>query len=245
MTDWFEKENGLFGKEYYLRHKSFCTTQRTMTEVDFICKHLDIHKATLDLGCGYGRHSIELAKRGFDVTGVDLSQELLSLAQRKTVLNGVNITFRQEDMRRLDTRRKYGNIICLYTSFGYFKSSDEHMGVLKNVADTLEDGKSIFILEIYNYSKKITELTSLKKQTLENGTELLFDHFLRENHLLSSIYNTKTGEKIVRSLTLFKPGDIIHMATNSGLQLVGMFGNYQEDAYGEYSDYFITKWKLQ
>jgi 2-polyprenyl-3-methyl-5-hydroxy-6-metoxy-1,4-benzoquinol methylase len=75
MTQWYEE---LF-KDYGIKYDNENFAQGTLGECDFIEKEINSNRSfkILDIGCGTGRHSIELAKRGYTVTGVDLSDSLL------------------------------------------------------------------------------------------------------------------------------------------------------------------------
>ena len=89
---------------YARQYDEECYTQGTLGEVDFIEQELehDRAKTILDIGYGTGRHSIELAKRGYQVTGVDLSEGQLARAREKAAAAGVSVDFRQCDARELD-----------------------------------------------------------------------------------------------------------------------------------------------
>jgi 2-polyprenyl-3-methyl-5-hydroxy-6-metoxy-1,4-benzoquinol methylase len=89
MTQWYEALFANFGKSY--DKESF--TQGTVGEVDFVERELaaDRAKRILDIGCGTGRHAVELAKRGYRVTGFDLSEGQLRLAREKAAAAGVTV----------------------------------------------------------------------------------------------------------------------------------------------------------
>jgi 2-polyprenyl-3-methyl-5-hydroxy-6-metoxy-1,4-benzoquinol methylase len=75
----------------------------TIGECDFIEKELNFDKSLkiLDVGCGTGRHSIELSKRGYSVTGIDLSETQLEKAREKAEINNLEIDFLRHDARNL------------------------------------------------------------------------------------------------------------------------------------------------
>ena len=91
MKQWYEALFDNYAKSY----DSECYVQGTVGEVDFIEKELgfDKSKRILDIGCGTGRHAIELAKRGYKVTGVDLSKSQLQRAKEKASDAKVEIEF--------------------------------------------------------------------------------------------------------------------------------------------------------
>ncbi len=74
----------------------------------------------LDVPCGYGRHTILLARRGYRVTGVDLGREVLAMAREQARCKGLRVELRRGDMRRLPFRGKFDLVLNLFTSFGYF-----------------------------------------------------------------------------------------------------------------------------
>ena len=99
----------------------------------------------LDLACGPGRHSVALAKRGFRVTGVDLSAFLLGEARQQARAQGVNVEWVREDMRRFARPESFDLVISLFTSFGYFESRDDDLSVLRNIRASLRPGGALVI----------------------------------------------------------------------------------------------------
>ncbi|MFC1475475.1 class I SAM-dependent methyltransferase [Candidatus Zixiibacteriota bacterium] len=103
--------------------------------------------AILDLCCGAGRHSIELARRGFQVTGVDRTASYLDRAKEHAGNHDVQVEFIQKDMRRFRRDDTYDAAINMFTSFGYFADPHDDRQVLANVCHSLKPGGR-FILEI-------------------------------------------------------------------------------------------------
>ena len=97
MKQWYEE---LF-TDYANTYDKEEFTKGTVTEVDFIESQIefDSTRKILDVGCGTGRHAIELAKRGYQVTGIDLSEDQLKRAKEKAESEGVEVTFLQGDAR--------------------------------------------------------------------------------------------------------------------------------------------------
>lgn len=94
----------------------------------------------LDLCCGAGRHAVELARRGFQVTGVDRIAAYLDLARKRAAENNVHIEFILEDMRRFRRDEAFDCTINMLTSFGYFADPNEDRQVLTNVCHSLKPG---------------------------------------------------------------------------------------------------------
>src|SRR5207249_10238727 len=123
---WYED---FFGSDYLIRY----VHPETAAQVEAIDKILHLRKGgrILDVACGAGRHSIELAKRGYRVSGLDLSSSLLSEARKAARGAGVKVTFVQGDMRRLRFRGAFDSAISMFTSFGYFDRQEEDCEVLR------------------------------------------------------------------------------------------------------------------
>lgn len=91
----------------------------------------------LDLGCGAGRHARQLAARGFDVTGLDLSEASIRTAN---AFANERLRFARHDMRVPFGDNSFDYVFNLFTSFGYFDTADEHLAVIRNMASALVVG---------------------------------------------------------------------------------------------------------
>jgi SAM-dependent methyltransferase len=103
--------------------------------------------AMLDLACGIGRHSLELARRGFRVTGVDRTRLYLERAIRQARDEGLGVEFIREDMRRFRRPGAFDGAINLFTSFGYFPDPADDRRVVENVLASLKPG-GVFVLDL-------------------------------------------------------------------------------------------------
>ncbi len=119
-------------------------------EVDEIIDLLALQpgSAVEDLGCGRGRHAIPLARRGFAVTGVDLSEKMLGIARTRARKEGVAVEWVREDMRVFRRPGTFDLCLSLFTSFGYF-NDEENQKVLDNVGMSLKEG-GILLLDLRN-----------------------------------------------------------------------------------------------
>jgi 2-polyprenyl-3-methyl-5-hydroxy-6-metoxy-1,4-benzoquinol methylase len=122
----------------------------TEQEINFITKVLKLpdQASILDLYCGYGRHAIELAKLGFQVTGIDATADFLNIARQKAKEAKINLSFVQLDMRELDYHEKFDAVINMFAAFGYF-SDEENTQVLERVAKALHPG-GLFLIDLLN-----------------------------------------------------------------------------------------------
>jgi 2-polyprenyl-3-methyl-5-hydroxy-6-metoxy-1,4-benzoquinol methylase len=144
MKQWYEK---LF-ENYALKYDEEVFTTGTLGECDFIEKEIDFNKQTriLDIGCGSGRHSIELTKRGYNVTGIDLSESLLKRANEKALKENLNIDFQKQDARHLTFNNEFDLVIMICEgAFPLMETDEMNFQILQNASKALkEKGKLIF-----------------------------------------------------------------------------------------------------
>jgi SAM-dependent methyltransferase len=114
---------------------------RTSSEADFIesCLRLEPGNAVLDVPCGEGRLSLELASRGYELTGVDVTLPLLEDARAKSSARGLSLTLEHMDMRDLPWKGAFDGAFCFWGSFGYF-DDDGNRAFLQRIHDALRPG---------------------------------------------------------------------------------------------------------
>jgi len=144
MKQWYEE---LF-ENYGLKYDNESFTSGTMGECDFIESEIGFNRQfrILDIGCGTGRHSIELTKRGYKLTGIDLSESLLTRAKEKASEHNLTIDFQQHDARNLPFSNEFDLAIMLCEgAFPLMETDEMNFQILKNAAKALKDnGKLIF-----------------------------------------------------------------------------------------------------
>ena len=144
MKQWYEE---LF-TNYVDKYENESFTQGTMGEVDFIEKEINQNKncKILDVGCGTGRHAIELTRRGYSVTGVDLSENMLEKARENAIDAGFEIDFRQADARNLTFKEEFDLVIMICEgAFPLMETDEMNFQILESAARSLNNnGKLIF-----------------------------------------------------------------------------------------------------
>lgn len=118
-------------------------TDRTEAEVDRAMTMLRPQggERVLDLACGTGRHSRELRQRGFEVVGVDISPELLEMAEREAADEKLEIEFVEADLRRLDFKDEFDLVLSLNDgAVGYFETDEENRRTFEVIAQALRSG---------------------------------------------------------------------------------------------------------
>jgi 2-polyprenyl-3-methyl-5-hydroxy-6-metoxy-1,4-benzoquinol methylase len=144
MKKWYE----LLFENYGRKYDSEEFTQGTIGECDFIEKEIGHDKSCkiIDIGCGTGRHSIELAKRGYQITGIDLSESMLNRAREKAEHENLEIDFQKHDARMLPFENEFDLAIMLCEGgFALMETDEMNFEILKNATKAIKDrGKFIF-----------------------------------------------------------------------------------------------------
>jgi SAM-dependent methyltransferase len=153
---WFEE---VFDEDY-LRTLPFMSADQTLREVEFIEASLGVKPGgqVLDIGCGYGRHAIELVQRGLDVTGLDLSLPLLLRAADEAQKRAMSVNFVHADMREMAFETQFDGVYCMLTSFGYF-DEDTNLRVAEGIARALKPGGRL-LLDLVNRDYIVGDLPS-------------------------------------------------------------------------------------
>ena len=127
--------------------------------------------AILDVACGAGRHSIPLARRGYDVTGVDLSATFLDEARRRSDAEELSIEWRRGDMRELPWRDRFDGALCFGNSFGYC-DRDGTRAFVRTLAASLKPGAA-FVLETGASAESLLPALQMRRW-MEVGDILFF-----------------------------------------------------------------------
>ncbi len=153
---WFEE---VFDEDY-LRTLPFMSADQTLREVEFIESSLGVKPGgqILDVGCGYGRHAIELVQRGLDVTGLDLSLPLLLRAADEAQKRAMSVNFVHADMREMAFDKQFDGACCMLTSFGYF-DEETNLRVAEGIARALKPGGRL-LLDLVNRDYVVGDLPS-------------------------------------------------------------------------------------
>lgn len=246
-SDWFKKwfSNKMYLKIY--RHRDDTDAKRL---IDLIQRTIPTYsrEKILDLACGAGRHSLELARRGFDVTGIDLSSYLISEAKklvRTSPEQGLKVRFEIKDMRDFNYRGKFNLIVNLFTSFGYFENDEENFSVIQNVRNSLKPS-GYFVLDFLNpvFLEKNLVKRSVKKY--ENmsvvQTRKIEDGFVEKKIKITE--DNETSEYFER-LRLFTDKEFSSMFKRSGFRIIKRAGDYFGNSYTENKSsrliYFVQK----
>jgi len=176
MSDhaWFKS---FFGEDYFEIYRDAFPAEHTAAQVDGIVSllGLDTGARVLDLACGHGRHAILLAKRGFDVTGYDLSEVFLARARTDAEAEGVTARWVRGDMRELPFDGEFHAVINIFTAFGYFEDPEDDVKTLRGIWKALRPGGR-FLLETLHRDGLPARFRSQSAEKTSNGTIVLHEN---------------------------------------------------------------------
>ncbi len=188
----------------------------------------------LDLCCGPGRHSIELAKLGFRVTGVDRTAHYLDVAKAHAATQGVAVEFILQDMRTFRRHAAFDAAINLFTSFGYFEDPEDDRQVLRNLRESLRPGARLVMDMI---GKETIARIFTQKDWVEypDGTLFLADrHVLPEWTMMRNRWITiRGGERVEFDFThrIFSAAELKALMEAEGFIVEGLYGGLDARPY--------------
>ncbi len=198
MKKWYEQLFENYGRSY----DNEIFTRGTLGECDFIEKEISYNKSLkiLDIGCGTGRHAIELGKRGYHVTGVDLSESQLMRAGEKATEAGVDVKFLKMDARNLSFRNEFDLAIMICEgAFPLMETDEMNFEILKGAEKALrQGGKLIF--------------------TTLNGLFPLF-HSVKDFHSAQHVEGTAAYSNHTFDLMTFRDHNITTFTDDSGNEM--------------------------
>lgn len=237
---WFEK---WFNSQDYLiiyQHRNF---EDAKLEIDFILSNLNLNKNAkiLDLACGSGRHSIYLAKKGFEVVSVDFSNVLLNTAIKNSNLLNLKIKFLKTDFRFLPLDEKFDLIINMFTSFGYFYKDEDNFLLFKKSYDLLNKG-GYFVFDFFNKNHLLKNLVPLSERFFDNK-KIIEKRYIRKGRIEKIIEIIESGNKrkYIESVKLYSPTEIQEQLMKNDFEIINLFGDFKGNNFNEnYSKRFIA-----
>lgn len=255
---WWESKGGFFGELYleaddslegFLNHPQDMTS-RVQAEVDGVIKLCGLKRSDtiLDCPCGYGRHSIALAEKGFGVTGVDINDFFLTIAREQVQKRGLNTCrFLKQDMRSVDFTEAFNAVINMFYSFGFFTQEEDNARVVHNFHRALKpDGA--FLMHTHITLPKIMsgDYKRHEIRTLQSGNKLeLFRDYdpttKRENGQWFIIYPDGT-KKVSEpySMRIYSTEEFTDLCRRAGFNEVKVYGDWDGTPYQDSSPLVIA-----
>lgn len=232
---WFKK---WFSSKFYLDLYQHRDEEDARWIINLLQRNISVNSRSkvLDIACGSGRHSIELARRGFEVTGFDLSEYLIGEAKKNLVNSkerDLKVKFLIKDMRKFNFKNSFDIAVNIFTSFGYFESDDENSKVFENVSNSLKkNGYFIFDFLNKNYLEsnlvpvtrnKHGNITVVQKRIIENG-------FVKKNIIINDGKKVNQFEEVLK---LYSLSEFKKMFSNYDLRINKLYGDYIGNRFDE------------
>jgi len=225
MAEWFSE---WFNTPYYHRLYFDRDEAEAGAFIDKLIQYLNPTPGAmmLDVACGKGRHSKHLAEKGFDVTGIDISEDSIRQAQ---TLASDHLRFFVHDMRLPFHINYYDYAFNFFTSFGYFRTLREHNNAVRTIAQSLKPG-GIFVLDYLNDAYVAETLVPKEVRNIESTTYHI-ERWMDRTHFYKKIIVEDAAlpspieytEKVAR----FTKQDFCTMLEKQGLHVREFFGDYQ------------------
>lgn len=227
FKDWFNSHY------YHLLYKNRDHEEAGMF-IDALINYLNPEKNTtmLDVACGKGRHSIQLAKMGFDVTGIDLSEASIEEALK---YESDRLHFYRHDMRQTFWVNYFDFVFNFFTSFGYFDTEREHINALKSMIQSMKN-EGIFVFDYLNSKYVEQQIIPEEEKKIEQinfkitrwyDEKKFYKKIIIEDPSLSQ--SISYTEEVAR----FYLKDLKKMFQEAGIEIKEIFGDYQLNSYTE------------
>lgn len=215
--------------DYLYFYADMLTPERTDAEVAALVQALALDRPMriLDLACGFGRHANRLAALGHDMTGIDLIPGFLDIARRDAAERGVQVDYRQGDMRDLDFDAQFDRVMLLFTAFGYFDDAG-NLQVLEHIACALKPG-GLLALDVPN--RDITAKSVPPFMVTEKDGNLMIDR-----NSFDPVTGRSTNRRIVIrngvrrdkafSVRLYNASEIRDLLPRAGLEVQGLYAGW-------------------
>jgi len=228
MKQWYEKLFDNYGEKY----DKEIFTQGTVGECDFIEKELNFDKSLriLDVGCGTGRHSIELSKRGYLVTGIDLSESQLKKAREKAKANNLKIDFLKHDARNLPFENQFDVAIMLCEGgFPLMETDEMNFEILKNATKSLKISAKFIFTTLNGLFPLFHSIDDFHKTGInEEGAHYKSDSFdlmtMRDYNVTTFIDDDGNEHRIECNERYYMPSEINWFLKSLGFRKIEIFG---------------------
>ncbi len=193
--------------------------------MDNITEYLNMPEngTILDLACGKGRHSIYLNKLGYQVTGVDLSENSIATANQSS---NDTLEFKTHDMRE-PMNETYDAVFNLFTSFGYFDTHEDNIKTLKTIKESINE-YGFGVIDFFNADYIIENLIAEETKEID-GITFNIKRTVENNKIIKEIRFSDNGETyfFTEKVAAFTLTDFEAMMEEAGIYLLEIFGDYK------------------
>ena len=222
----------------------------TKQEVDFLLSELNLQTGQhiLDIPCGFGRHAIELSKRGFNVTGIDISETFIKGLTKKIFLEKLNIKAIQADILTIQLNETFSGAVCLGNSFGYF-NIDRIKLFVEKVSSSLEIGSKFIINSGMIAESILPNFLNYSKNKSYNVGNITMDvtniYNIEDSYMVSNLLYSKEGKTEKHSFKhyVFTLGEVKRLLKSYGLKTIATYSSTSKEEYklGDQQVYIVSK----
>jgi len=222
----------------------------TKQEVDFLVSELNVQKGQkiLDIPCGAGRHAIELSKKGFYVTGIDISKTFIEGLTEKIMSEKLNIKAVQADILTIQLKEKFSGALCLGNSFGYF-NIDRIKLFVEKVSSSLEAGSKFIINSGMIAESILPNFSNYRKNNSYTVGNITMDvtniYNVEDSYMISNLLYTKEGKTEEHSFKhyVFTLGQVKRLLKSYGLRTIATYSSTSKADYniGDQQVYIVAE----
>lgn len=229
MGEWFKH---WFNTRYYhILYKNRDYTEASEF-IDRLVNYLAPEPEThfLDVACGKGRHSIYLNKKGYKVTGVDISPNSIDEAKEH---ENDTLKFQVADMRQPFAENDYNIALNLFTSFGYFENNTENLQALQNICTAMKPNGR-FVLDFFNTTKVLKHIVPQETKTID-GIDFHITKKIENGRILKTIDFESNGKQktFTEKVEAISKEQFEQLFAQTDFEIIKIFGSYHLDAFDE------------
>jgi SAM-dependent methyltransferase len=196
----------------------------------------------LDLCCGFGRITSELARRGFAAVGVDITESYLRAAREDAACEQLDIEYIREDARVFRRPGFFDTAVSLYISFGYFKEKEDDLRTARNVCDSLRPGGACIIETL---GQEIAVRDFVESEWFERAGFTVLTQYAPVDSwegLQNRWILIKDGKRIEKTFTqrLYAAAELRALLREAGFSRVEIYGDWDESPYDNHAEKLIA-----
>ncbi len=226
------------------------TMSKTEDEAEGVIRLTGVPRGSriFDVCCGFGRHSLELSRWGYDMTGMDRTASYIKRARESAREEGLGCRFLEGDVRTDKPEGPFDGAVCMWNSFGYTEDPEDDEIILKNVYDNLEPG-GFFLLDTPG-KEVIANGFEANTWFERDGTKILLEYSIDLNWtvLTNRWLFLEEGGKINEfsfSQRIFSALELAQMLYRAGFETIDIYGNWEGDPYDNNAERLIViGWKV-
>lgn len=219
---------GMVGSLAAARMAPASVARQTQADVEFVLRHCHVGAAAhlLDVPCGSGRHTLELARHGHEVTGIDLSAEAIDDARASAMSEGLAAHFMLADMRELPVLKPFDGVVCLGNSASYFGAKDTQ--IFFNMIAAALRPHGWLVLDSYTCAESVFPLEKERDLDIDGMSyRAALSYDPRTSILRTAGLLTVDGEEraVTQAHRVMTAGELVRSLAAAGLRVTGLYAD--------------------